>query len=240
MVSSFKLGKVLALLALVGFAGYGVLSAGDTKADGKKSCGSGCTDAGCKDKKTDGAADEKCGGKCDGDDCADEAAGKCDGDDAEGGCADVTAKLAELSWMEGEWNTEMTMNPNPQMPEGGKSTGLSTITKGLMGTAYIEVYRGKMGGVDFEGQSITSYEPRSGLWKSWWFDSMSPGGVSMNTGTYENGVLTLTGSSPCGDKETKMKMVMHKDSDTRMTYTMNVDMGKGWQEMFTIVYTKKA
>ncbi|MBI3097804.1 MAG: DUF1579 family protein [Planctomycetes bacterium] len=151
----------------------------------------------------------------------------------------IPEEMKEVEWMLGDWDCKIAMSPSPGMPEGDKSTGSCSIRKALLGMGYFEDFKGTSPMGDFEGHLVLSFDPAKKEWVAWWFDSMLPGKVGMSRGTFKEGMLTLEGEDEWDGKKCKMRNTTKKDSDTQMTFKMYMDMGEGWQESMTIVYTKK-
>lgn len=148
-------------------------------------------------------------------------------------------ELKQLEWMAGDWTCSITMNPSPEMPQGDKGTGTCSIRKALKDMAYFEEFKGTSAMGDFEGHMVLSFDPEKKEWVGWWFDSMIPGKASVSRGACKDGTLTLEGEDEWQGQKYKVRYTSTKDSDAQMTFKMFMDMGQGWKESMSIVYTRK-
>jgi hypothetical protein len=149
-----------------------------------------------------------------------------------------TPEHDKLNFMAGTWKTREVHAPAPWAPQGGTGEGQATFRWTLGNLFLIQEYRSKGSmGMTFEGHGLMTFDANAKRYTSWWFDSMSAGGMQQ-FGHLEGKDLIFQGEcdSPMGTM--KMKMVTRPVSATEFTFTMDMDQGGKWVNMMKITYVK--
>jgi hypothetical protein len=133
---------------------------------------------------------------------------------------------------EGTWDTTMKAG-------GMEHKGTVTFKMELGGLWRVGSMKSDLGGQEFFGKSLDTYDARKKKYVSVWFDSMSTTPMTME-GTYdkERKTLTLVGDGMGMDgKPAKWKSVSEmKDDDT---IHMSMYVGDEKEPMFTVTYKRK-
>ncbi|PZD79302.1 DUF1579 domain-containing protein [Mesonia sp. K7] len=146
-----------------------------------------------------------------------------------------------LATLDGNWDAEVKMWMDPAAPPTiSKAT---TTNKMIMGGRYQQsIHKGDMGGMPFEGQSITAFDNAKKKYIATWIDNMGTG-VLILEGDYnkETKQLIMTGTmvDPMTGKDIQVKEVMTYLSKDKHKFEMF--MIQEGQELKTmeIVYTRK-
>lgn len=125
----------------------------------------------------------------------------------------------------------------------GDSKGTLSCKIGLGGLWLLEHFKGDFGGMTFEGNGATGYDPAKKKYVNVWIDSMSTL-PTLSEGTYDKATktMTMTGDMPMPDgKSMKTTMItVAKDADTK-TFTLTGVGPDGKNiEMMQITYKRRA
>jgi hypothetical protein len=148
-----------------------------------------------------------------------------------------------LAKSEGTWDAETTMWMAPDAPPE-KDKGVS-VNKMMLGGRYLQVsFKGKMGGMPFEGSGTTGYDNTRKVFTSYWMDNMSTTPMVME-GTWDDATKSITskGKMICAAnvKEMEMREVFKMvDDNTQVMEMWGPDMktGKEYKNM-EIKYTRR-
>ena len=143
----------------------------------------------------------------------------------------------QLAKAEGMWDASISSMGMPA------SKGTSEMKMSLNGFWLTETFKGDMGGMAFEGHSVTGYDPNKQKYVSTWIDNMSPN-LYVFEGTFDQKTRTLTmlgeGFDQMSGKVVKMKnLTIHKDANTVVFEMYHID-GGNEVKMMTITYTRHA
>jgi hypothetical protein len=145
----------------------------------------------------------------------------------------------------GSWDTKMKIWP--QGPDGPVIESQGEEHNRVIGNGMwlLSDYKGKIGGVPFEGHGTFGYDPQKKKYTGTWVDNMKPTMDTME-GTYDAKTHTMTMFSQSIDPETgkpsKMKNVGKYIDDNTRTFTMyNLAPGSEdkYVKMMEIHYTRK-
>jgi hypothetical protein len=140
----------------------------------------------------------------------------------------------KLKKFEGEWDATVKFG-------GGEAKGTSHYKVTMGGFWLRHHFTADLGGMPFEGQGVTGYDPRKKKYVSTWADSMEPY-LTVLEGTFadDGKTYTETGESVGPDgKLQKVKNVFEfKDKDL-IVFTMNKVEGGKDEQMMQIVYKRK-
>ncbi len=160
----------------------------------------------------------------------------------------VVGKTNTVEYALGGWGTNYAVG-TPRNPWDMKiesagmpaSTGKSEMKMSLNGFWLTEKVTASFGGMPFEGQSVTGYDPIKSKYVSTWIDSMSPSMMVME-GTFDAKTKTLTmvgdGVDMMGQKCKTRNLTIHKDANT-VVFEMYQTGGDGKEnKVMTITYTR--
>jgi hypothetical protein len=135
----------------------------------------------------------------------------------------------------GTWDATIKM-------QGMESKGTAVYRLQEGGFWLLSHFKGDFGGMKFEGNGMTGYDPNKKKYVDFWGDSMAAGPV-VEEGTYDNEgkVLTLTGEGPGpGGKTVKYKTTTEMKDDDTMLWTLTTPGGEGkYQTIMTITYKRQ-
>jgi hypothetical protein len=123
----------------------------------------------------------------------------------------------------GKWDAEIVfwMNPGAAPTPPSKATMESRMV--LNGLYQESIYRGNMGGMNFEGRGLMAYDNARKKFIDTWVDNMGSG-VMYQEGTYDEGSrsLTLTGKTtdPVTGGEKQIRQVMKMTDDKHQVLEM--------------------
>jgi uncharacterized protein DUF1579 len=147
----------------------------------------------------------------------------------------------ELLKMEtGTWDAVIEMSP-PGAPVM-TSKGTEVVTLGCGGLCMITKFDSDMGGMPFQGNGLTTYDPSKKKYVGSWTDSMSAG-LLTTEGSYDAATKTMTtimqGPDPTGAVQTLKSTSSYPDADHRtMTMFMKAPDGSEVPGM-KITYTRR-
>jgi hypothetical protein len=147
----------------------------------------------------------------------------------------------ELLKMEtGTWDAVIEMSP-PGAPVM-TSKGTEVVTLGCGGLCMITKFDSDMGGMPFQGNGLTTYDPSKKKYVGSWTDSMSAG-LLTTEGSYDAATKTMTtimqGPDPTGAVQTLKSTSSYPDADHRtMTMFMKAPDGSEVTGM-KITYTRR-
>jgi hypothetical protein len=121
----------------------------------------------------------------------------------------------------GSWIIQEKIFPGPMAPQGGTGKGSETIRKGPGGFSLLMDYQGNAMG-PFTGHGVTTWAPEKKMYETAWVDSMTPGGVTKMTGTWEGESLVLTGTDTSMGKPMEMRHTYSNLTPKTFTYTMEM------------------
>ncbi len=140
----------------------------------------------------------------------------------------------KLKKFEGEWDATVKFG-------GGEAKGTSSYKLTMNGFWLQHRFKADLGGMPFEGQGLTGYDPHKKKYVSTWADSMEPQLTLMHGNFADDGkTYTETGEGVGPDgKLQKMKSVFEfKDKDNIVFTMYKVEGGKD-EQMMQIVYKRK-
>jgi hypothetical protein len=129
----------------------------------------------------------------------------------------------------GDWNVVDTF------ADGRIATGSYTVRKALADQVIIGDYESTQAGRHFEGHWVRAFDPSSGKWKYWWFDTLMPGGVETGEGDVSDAGFVLEGARPGGER---IRITERWSGRSEVTQTIEADRGQGFKPTMTIVYTR--
>jgi hypothetical protein len=121
---------------------------------------------------------------------------------------------------------------NPQ----GQLAGTNDVTLEFGGCVVQEHWSGTGGDI---GSSFNAYRSSTKQWHQTWVDNQ--GQVLLLDGSYDNGVMTLTGSGTSLSGAVQLSRIRwtHIDDDhVRQLWESSVDGGKNWTVVFDGLYTR--
>ena len=106
-------------------------------------------------------------------------------------------EMERLMFYVGEWDYTERYEKTPQLPGGGKNTGLYTSTRGPGGNSLLQHFhsQGPMG--DFEGMMVITWDPKEKAYKEYAFGNDFPGCI-VETGQFEGEALVFRGEFAMG------------------------------------------
>jgi Protein of unknown function (DUF1579) len=145
-----------------------------------------------------------------------------------------------LKMEEGTWDAVVEMSP-PGAPVM-TSKGTEVVTVGCGGLCLISKFDGDMGGMPFQGNGLTTYDPAKKKYVGSWTDSMSAG-LMTSEGTYDTATKVMTSwmesTDPTGAVQKMKATSTYSDADHRtMTMFMKAPDGSEVQGM-KISYTRR-
>lgn len=157
----------------------------------------------------------------------------------------LTEEHAILKSDAGVWDTVMKIYP--QGPDGPAIESKGEEHNRLIGNGMwvLSDYKGKIGGLPYEGHGTFGYDPHKKKYTATWVDNMKPTMDTME-GTFDAKTKTMTYFSesidPATGKASKMKNVArHIDDDTRdfTMYSLTPGTKDEYVKMMEIHYTRK-
>ncbi|MBL0105370.1 MAG: DUF1579 domain-containing protein [Bacteroidetes bacterium] len=140
----------------------------------------------------------------------------------------------------GEWNEKVTFWMSPDAPPM-VSTAKCTTTMILGGRYQKSVSKGKMMGMDFEGQGTIGYDKAIGKFQSMWIDNFGTG-IMVMEGKYNPNtkIFTLSGKTvdPVTRQELDARETMKMVSNTEMLMEMYVKRDNVEYKTMEIVFTR--
>jgi len=123
----------------------------------------------------------------------------------------------------------------------GDSKGTMTYKMGLGGLWLFENFQGEFGGMKFEGQGMTSYDPAKKKYVNIWIDSMSATPM-ISEGSYDkSGRMVMKGQMPSPDgKGMPVTMTSERKDNDNMVFTMTAPKDGGTFEMMKITYKRRS
>jgi len=147
----------------------------------------------------------------------------------------------ELLKMEaGTWDAVIEMSAPGAPAMTSKGTEIATV--GCGGLCLITKFDSDMGGMPFQGNGLTTYDPGKKKYVGSWTDSMSAG-ILTTEGSYDEASKTMTimmqGPDPTGAVQTTKSTSSYPDADHRtMTMFMKAPDGTEVPAM-KITYTRR-
>ena len=154
-----------------------------------------------------------------------------------------TAELAKMDVFVGTWSGDEVIN-FPGMPPNTKTKSTIVTKKILGGRYFMGTYKGGWEGedgkwVDFEGISISTYDPVKQTYREWWFDS--DGAASESQAKWADDKTYMAESSgEMGGQPYQSRGTTKIVSPTKHVMKMEMDMGQGWTTVMEGTYTKQA
>lgn len=153
-----------------------------------------------------------------------------------------TAELAKMEVFLGTWSGEEVLN-FPQMPPNTKTKSTFVTKKVLGGRFFMSTYKSgwEMDGkwVDFEGMSLSTYDPVKKSYREWWFDS--DGAASESKGRWaDDKTYVAESSGEMMGQSYQSRGTTKIVSSTKHVMKMEMDMGEGWFTAMEGTYTKQA
>ena len=159
----------------------------------------------------------------------------------------LIASVAVLAFASRSWSQDFQIpKPGPEHEMLAKLTGDwevsgagegKTTYKMMLGGLWLEsTFKGKFGGMDFEGRGLDTYDPAKKKYISVWVDSMGTSPLVLE-GTYdkEKKTLTMEGEGPMPDGSTgKYTSVTEYVDDDTTNFTLSA----GGQEMVKLTYKR--
>jgi hypothetical protein len=147
-------------------------------------------------------------------------------------------EMKALAPMVGTWHYagEMRMGPESDwMPHEA-----TTVFSYVAGGAALQMeFTGPMMGMTMYGVGLNSFDRETGLWQGTWVDNFA-GRLSLYTGTFEDGRLSLSGTDLMGGKEIFSRQTSFNITDSTFEWMMeNSDDGKVWYISMRGTYTKQ-
>ncbi|MFY9346047.1 MAG: DUF1579 domain-containing protein [Planctomycetota bacterium] len=148
----------------------------------------------------------------------------------------------KLAAYAGTWDAviEMADAATGQMQ---KSKGVSVVKVGPGGLWVLDHFTADFGGMPFEGQGQTGYDPAKGKNVGTWIDAWSTVPMVLEGGYDASGkVLTLSGMAPGMDGKPVMHKLVTTDKDANTRVFEMFLPGEGGKDMkiMTITYTRRA
>jgi hypothetical protein len=148
-------------------------------------------------------------------------------------------ELAACADKVGTWDvaTDMRMDPNAPFTQ---STGVCVDAMVAGGAALQSSYTSSMGGMQFEGMGLTSYNTGTSKWMTTWVDNMG-GTMSVYTGGMEGDKMVLSGTDQMMGQvwQTRITEGPVKDGKYDFMIEHSTDNGKTWAVFMKSVYTKR-
>jgi hypothetical protein len=138
---------------------------------------------------------------------------------------------AELKKLEGKWTAVMKM-------EGGEFEAKCDFKMVLGGMWLESTMEADLGGLQFTGKGLDSYDPVKQEYTAVWVDSMN-GAPMLMTGKKVDNVMTLVGEGPGPSGVAKYKSVTTYETADKMNFQMFTVDGDTETEMMTVIYTRK-
>jgi hypothetical protein len=138
--------------------------------------------------------------------------------------------------LSGTWSAAEKHEAMGDMP-AGTSKGTAVFRPGPGRLSLIEDYKANMSGMGFTGLGLVWWDPARSEYKSFWCDSMTPGGCAPGgTGKWEGENLVFNGEMEMEGQKHTMKSTYTDIKPNSVTFDMEMD-GK---PAMTIKYTKAA
>lgn len=154
-----------------------------------------------------------------------------------------TAELAKMEVFLGTWSGDEVLN-FPGMPPNTKTKSTFVTKKVLGGRFFMSTYKSGWEGqdgkwVDFEGMSLSTYDPLKKTYREWWFDS--DGTASESQGRWaDDKTYVAESSGEMGGQPYQSRGTTKIVSSAKHVMTMEMDMGQGWTTVMEGTYTKQA
>jgi hypothetical protein len=130
------------------------------------------------------------------------------------------AEMQKLNFMLGNWTTAEKFEPNDFAPKGGAAKGEAQIHEGPGGLSLIENYRSRNGPFGpFRGHAIVWWDGKTGVYKSFWCDSMMACQNSFGVGKWEGDKLIFSGESEYQGKKISMRSTFSDIKPDSFTWT---------------------
>jgi uncharacterized protein YodC (DUF2158 family) len=147
----------------------------------------------------------------------------------------LTPGHKKLEKFSGNWLGEEKMYPSKWDPKGGVATGKMITRLDLGGFASISDYVQERGGkVTFTGHSVTTFDPKTGLYTMHWFDCVGSE-PEMFTGKFEGETIVLGHGGP--GMHARMTYDFSHSPEMRSKMEMSKD-GREWMTLFDGRYTR--
>lgn len=145
-------------------------------------------------------------------------------------------KINNLMFIVGEWSGKQTFHTD-NGPMVADITDSATMEVG--GRFIEERTTTKLpGGRGGSALHMLSYDPKTDVYKVWWFNDTSPDAQILK-GTFDGTKLVLTADVPPDYKGPVLRAVYEKVSPTEMKYEFQMKNGESWRVLFDVDYTKK-
>ncbi|RYZ72313.1 MAG: DUF1579 domain-containing protein, partial [Proteobacteria bacterium] len=136
----------------------------------------------------------------------------------------------------GKWKVT-TQSWESEAAKPAESTGTSTFKSKLGGRFFEQEFKGKMNGMNYEGEGMMGYNKVTKKYESSWYDSMSTGMMTF-TGDFDSGTKTFkeSGEFSCPLKKEVQKMrsefkIVDKNTMTFALYMPDMMSGKEYKAM---------
>ncbi len=146
-----------------------------------------------------------------------------------------------IKMFSGRWKTKETYEKNPMLPTGGNGEGEAMSHPGPGGLSLMDHYRSKGGPMGpFEGAGATWFDPKDGMYHSFWCDSMTPTGCQLlGTGKWEGENLVFVSESEMNGQKFTNKMIISDIKPDSYKWTLLMGPSGGELKPFmSMEYTK--
>lgn len=143
--------------------------------------------------------------------------------------------LKQLDFMQGEWVGKQDFN----VPGGEKMVGDATNSiKSIIGERYVEERLSTTlpGRAPTDTRHITTYDPKSETFKSWWFNDTTVA-PSEFEGKVDGKKLEMT-SKPSASGAV-MRVTYQSAEAEKLVYKLEMKQGESWMLLFTTTYQRK-
>lgn len=137
-------------------------------------------------------------------------------------------EASQFDFWVGEWDVTW----------GEDGRGTNTITKILNGCVIQEKFDGRPS-LDFQGMSLSTYNPHRGKWQQTWVDSQ--GSYMDFIGEFKDGRMILVNEIEHQGKAIKRRMVFYNIDENELDWSWekSEDDGKTWEPRWQIHYQRK-
>ena len=137
-------------------------------------------------------------------------------------------EFRQLDFWVGEWDLTW---------DGGK--GANEVTREMDGCVIHEHFSSDASQQFLRGESVSSYQPKLGLWRQTWVDNQG-GYIPLTGGLQKDGTFLLT-TTRINEKQRQTRMVFEKIKPASFTWRWQstADDGKTWKDEWVIEYARK-
>lgn len=138
------------------------------------------------------------------------------------------AEARQFDFWLGEWD----------LTWGEDGRGTNRITAKYGGCVILEQFDGAPG-MDFQGTSVSAYNPKAGLWRQTWVDSQ--GAYIDLIGSFEEGKMTLVNQPLGSDGSELYRMIFYNIEPNSLDWNWerSEDGGNNWELRWKIHYERK-